>query len=493
MIRSGIDPLDERLEGLLPGRTYIVSGSPGSGKSVACLEFINTALEAGETAAIVTNDDPADLLAQGVYLGMDLESAVAEERLILLRFQLDFTRRLGRAPSPDAAFSELRSLLGDRTPTRLVIDSVAPFLESGGASSAGILAMLKFLDELGATALLTYPGDLGGIYDRRLEPLLNSAAALLHLASDRNRDGRIEIRKVRYQVPSTQPVRFRIQPGTGMVSVAGEEDRRANDLPVETRRRLLALDVPGVLPPEFIAALKASFDVAVRTNVTSALSELARASSGAILVGIRRDTVGETITLIRELRRGGNKAPILLASPYTLRSDDRARTLRAGADDFLDTDASHDELLARIESAVRRGHTSRAVDDTDSGSLTTTEERVVLDGSRFREILRSHVNSDQVPFFTLITIRPSDGSGDVEPLTRIAANSMRGDGADIAGLMDDKVAVYLHSARRKDVPPYVERLRTEWRLAGKGELDIETMSYPGDEAKVSAVLDNTAA
>ena len=43
---------------------------------------------------------------------------------------------------------------------------------------------------------------------------------------------------------------------------------------------------------------------------------------------------------------------------------------------------------------------------------------------------------------------------------------------------------YLHSARRNDLPPFVERLRDEWRRSGKGELDVETASYPGDEEKL---------
>src|SRR5213075_1227270 len=97
---------------VMPGRTYVLSGAPGTGKSVACLQFLAAALQSDERAAILTQDDPQDLLSQGEFLGLDLVGAIASERLSLLRFQLDFNRRFGRASSPDEAFAELRSLLG---------------------------------------------------------------------------------------------------------------------------------------------------------------------------------------------------------------------------------------------------------------------------------------------------------------------------------------------------------------------------------------------
>ena len=53
LIQSGIAPLDEQVGGLLPGRPYVVSGNPGTGKSVSCLEFLDVALERGEPAALL--------------------------------------------------------------------------------------------------------------------------------------------------------------------------------------------------------------------------------------------------------------------------------------------------------------------------------------------------------------------------------------------------------------------------------------------------------
>src|SRR5207237_2560327 len=124
--------------------------------------------------------------------------ALVEERLVLLRYQLDFMRRFARASSPDLAFAELRTLLGGCLPQRVAIDSIAPIVDAGTAAGGAVLAPLEFLDGCGATALVTYPGDFAGRYARRLEPLVQRAGAVLHPSAARDRAGVLEIRKVRF-------------------------------------------------------------------------------------------------------------------------------------------------------------------------------------------------------------------------------------------------------------------------------------------------------
>lgn len=487
MIPSGIAPIDERLGGLVAGRPYVLTGAPGTGKTVACLEFLHAALERGEPAAIVTHDDPTDLLAQGEFLGIDLERALDEDRLVLLRYQLDFARRFGRASSPDVAFEELTRLLGEVRPTRIVIDSVSPFLEAGMASGAGIRAMLQFLDRSGATSMLTYPADLAGLYDRRLEPLVQRAAAIFHFSVTADHAGVIDIRKVRYQVPSTAPISFRVAPGDGITSL-GTHRRRADDLPEETRRKILVLDLSDGIPDELFQLLRGEFDVAVRTGVASAFSDLAASGTGAVLIDVRRDTIDDALTLVRELRRAGNRAPVILVTPYTLRSRDRARALRAGADDFVSGDLHPEELLTRIAAAVRHGPSSaQPVADAEVPLVTqAAADARPFDADAFARAVQGHIEGDRLPFFTLVRLTPRDG--DTEALAALVLGAIRTDDGDLAGIVGGDVAVYLHSARRKDVPPFVERVRDGWRRAGHGELGVHTAAWPADESRVSALL-----
>src|SRR5204863_9736383 len=124
-----------------------------------------------------------------------------------------------------------RSALGTEAPSRLVIVSVVAFIDGAGSSATGAISMLQLLDEIGATSLVTYPGDLAAAYDRRLDPLTQRAAAIFHLSADRQRHRQIEIRKIRYRVASASPIPYRIEGGTGFVPISEElrwqQDHRA--------------------------------------------------------------------------------------------------------------------------------------------------------------------------------------------------------------------------------------------------------------------------
>ena len=492
MLRSGIAALDERLGGLVEGRTYVLSGGPGTGKSVACMEFVAAGLEEDTPAVVLTHDDPGDLLAQSEFLGHDLGPALREERLILLRYQLDFARRFMRSASTDLPFEELYRLMGSRAPSRLVIDSVAPFLEASTASGGGIQSLTHFLQTLGSTAMVTLPGDPFASYDRRLEPLVQRAAAIFHFTMDRERTPRLEIRKVRYQVPSTAPILFRVQPGAGIVPLSSER-RRYEDVPEDTKRRVLVLNLSGTFPEEMLRALRTRYDVAVRSDVASAFGDLAGAHPGLVLIDVRRDTLDQSLSLIRQLRRAASRAPAVLITSFQLRSNDRARALRAGADEFIPCDTLPDEVLHRVESVIQRGHVPIDEEDREVPLLVQPgadagQAEPFAEGD-FIDAVRTHIEKDRLPFFTLVTLRPA--RGEPRQLADLAVRSMRVDGGDLSGIADDEVFVYLHSVRRKDVDPFIERVRDEWRRAGHGELDVETASYPSDEDRIRSLVETS--
>lgn len=500
LVKSGIGPLDDRLGGILPGRCYVLSGSPGTGKSIACLEFLHAALEAGETAALLTHDDPDDLLAQGDFLGLELSAALADERFILLRYQLDFARRFGRAADPAIAFEELRRMLGDRVPARLAIDSVSPFVDAGTASGAGIIALLQFLDEVGATSMLTYPGDLSGRYDRRLEPLAQRAGAILHLSTERDRTGLIEIRKVRFAASSSAPISYVIRPGVGFVSAGDALTRRAEDVPEATRRKILLLADGSEPSSEVPQILGSVFDVAIRPAGPGTLAQVARIPVGALLVEARRESIDHALTLVREMRRSGVRSPIALITPSRLRSNDRTRALRAGADDFL-VSLHPEELLLRIEALIQRGR-STAVPMPDRIADLRSNGGGVFDEHAFRNAVQAQIAADGLAFFTVLRLTPAAGGSGaaaadqaarLERLAKAAHDSMRVDGGDLVGIVAGAVTVYLHSARRKDVDPFVHRVRESWRALGEGEIEVAMAAYPANEEELHSLLGAQAA
>ena len=489
LVGSGIAPLDERIGGLVPRRYYVLSGAPGTGKTAACLAFVGGAILRKEPAVILTQDDPTDLISEANYLGVDLERALADERVILVRYQLDFVRRFARAASPEAAFDELERLIGPMRPARVVIDSVAPFLEAGGASGAGILAVVAFLDRLGCTSIITYPADLAGLYDRRVEPLVQRAGAILHFARDAERELHIEIRKIRYAVPSTSPVHFAIRSGEGIVGVALDQRRRANDVTSEVSRKLIVIDTARDFPDELLATLNASYQLMLRHSLPSAIADLS-APSGAVLVQVRRDTVNDALTLVRELRRAGNRSAIVLVTQFQLRADDRARALRAGADDFLAGDLHPVEFLVRMQGIIDRGHTARKAPEREVALVMQPHDQdgpQLLDAADFRAAVDARLRDETAAFFTLVLLRP-DAPSRSERLASVVLDALRVDGGDLAGALEGQVAVYLHAARRKDVAPFVERIRDRWHQLGEGEIAVDVASYPVKKERVIGLL-----
>ena len=498
LVGSGIAPLDDRIGGLVPRRCYVLSGAPGTGKTAACLAFVGAALLSKEPAVIRTQDDPTDLISEANFLGLDLERALADERVILVRYQLDFVRRFARAASAEVAFDELQRLIGPTQPARVVIDSVAPFLEAGAASGAGILALLAFLDRLGCTSMITYPADLAGLYDRRVEPLVQRAGAILHFARDAERELCIEVRKIRYAVPSTAPVHFAIRPGEGIVGVARDPRRHTEEVRGEVSRKLLVIDPARYFPEKMLATLNASYQLMVRHSLPSAFADLS-VPSGAVLVQVRRDTVNDALTLVRELRRAGNRSPIVLVTQFMLRADDRARALRAGADDFLAGDLHPLEFLVRMQGIIDRGHATRSVPEREIALVMQPRGQhgpQLLDAGDFRAAVDARLRDEAAAFFTLVLLRP-DAPSQLDRLASVVLDALRVDGGDLAGALDGAVAIYLHAARRKDVAPFVERIRERWHQLGEGEIAVDVASYPVKKERVIGLLagahaDNTA-
>ena len=83
---TGIPSLDQLLEGGFPkGRSFLVTGEPGTGKSIFALQFVVEGLKRGERCIFVTADEePGDVIEQAASIGWDLERHVENKELAIL-------------------------------------------------------------------------------------------------------------------------------------------------------------------------------------------------------------------------------------------------------------------------------------------------------------------------------------------------------------------------------------------------------------------------
>ena len=77
-IKTGVDGLDNLIEGGVPKETItLISGPPGSGKTILCYHFISKGLELGDRCLFITTDNKTEkLITQARQLGFDFQSAV---------------------------------------------------------------------------------------------------------------------------------------------------------------------------------------------------------------------------------------------------------------------------------------------------------------------------------------------------------------------------------------------------------------------------------
>jgi KaiC/GvpD/RAD55 family RecA-like ATPase len=96
-IPTGIPELDALIEGgLRQGKSYLVVGDPGTGKSVLSLQYLVRGLMDKEKGLYVAIDEkPADVIEQAASLGWDLAPFIESKEFLILDASAYFVARAG--------------------------------------------------------------------------------------------------------------------------------------------------------------------------------------------------------------------------------------------------------------------------------------------------------------------------------------------------------------------------------------------------------------
>jgi KaiC/GvpD/RAD55 family RecA-like ATPase len=488
MVSTGISELDQRLGGLVGGRYYLLTGTPGAGKTSACLHFLAEGLRAGESCAILTQENPDDLFAQAQFIGHDFRRAVADDSLALLQYRMDFSDNYSRVGNPRAVAQEMIGALSGLRPRRLVVDSILPFIHAGGAMHGAATSLLHVMDELQCTAYFTVPGDLGdSFYARLYDPLVSGTAGVLHFEMFRDDVRQVSIRKIRQAPVSAEPMRFIIRPGLGIVEISDTPTSMAT---VENERRVAIVNSGGFLGGDLYASLDREYQIDTFASTDEALS---RVDDGYALVLLAVDpvTADNALSFVRSVRRVSGVPIVLLSHAEGLRAVTRARAMRAGADEFLEIEESARGTLSRIESARLRGPR-----DTQSRLrperllVQPRDERsqpIALPEDQIVRAVRHHVSTAEHPFFALVRLRaPLDS---VDLVWNALCRGLRlGDGDLIAhGDRAGELVLYLHDISRRHARELLSRIFAADPRFDAVEVDVD--HYPADAARVDAWLE----
>jgi circadian clock protein KaiC len=143
-ISTGVGGLDRLIEGgLRQGKTYLVVGQPGTGKTVLSLQFLMSGLLSREKGLYVAIDEkPIDVIEQAASLGWDLTPYVDAKEFLILDASAYFNTRAtddpGKGIDVQRILVDLNTYIKRLNAMRLVIDPVGPLLFNNDASSRAL-------------------------------------------------------------------------------------------------------------------------------------------------------------------------------------------------------------------------------------------------------------------------------------------------------------------------------------------------------------------
>ncbi len=226
-ISTGIPELDPHLEGGFPvGKTYLVLGDPGTGKSIFCLQFLLSGLAAKEKSVYVAVDEkPADIIEQAASLGWDLSRAIGNKEILILDASAYFGTR---AAAGKEKHTDIEKVVGDLSlyvkrmdAARVVIDPVGPliFLQDSSPRIQDQSRMLvhELRNNLATTNLLTGYSRAAPGGAHRVEEYLVAGTIVLGMTwLDRRPVRTLRIEKMRATAVDLLEHEFQIAKGKGI-------------------------------------------------------------------------------------------------------------------------------------------------------------------------------------------------------------------------------------------------------------------------------------
>jgi circadian clock protein KaiC len=202
---TGIPGLDDITNGGLPqGRPTLVSGGPGSGKTLLGVTFlVNGAQQYSEPGVLLTFEENAEELAQDVRsLGYDLDTLVAQKKLIVDYIHVDRSEieETGEYDL-EGLFVRLDHAIKQIGAKRVMLDTIETLF--GGLQDAGILRaelrrLFRWMRDRGITAVVTAERGEKTFTRQGLEEYITDAViALDHRVHDQISTRRIRVVKYR--------------------------------------------------------------------------------------------------------------------------------------------------------------------------------------------------------------------------------------------------------------------------------------------------------
>ncbi|MEM4133910.1 MAG: ATPase domain-containing protein [Candidatus Micrarchaeia archaeon] len=152
-IQIGISGIDDMLNGGIPKRHHVlVSGGPGSGKTLFCFEYLYRGAKKGEKGLFITLEEDPELIVEnvkGAFSGLkDIDSMINKDIFIIKPAMYDFKNFSDILQSYVVHHGVKRVVIDSSTLLRFSFEEVLEFRKK-------LIEFLSFLRNLDCTALIT--------------------------------------------------------------------------------------------------------------------------------------------------------------------------------------------------------------------------------------------------------------------------------------------------------------------------------------------------
>ena len=228
LVPTGIIGLDKVIGGFIKGRTYLVAGETGTGKTIFSLNFLIGGIRRGEAGIYVLVDERVeDLLAGAQSFGWNLRELIDKNLLSIMTLSPEFSEKFKNKTVEAIAKSIARDIgleVKRINAKRLVIDPIAPLI-SGEKDLIRVREyvrelMFRIEQDVKTTTIVTSEVPTGSNMLSRfgVEEFLASGVIVLGLRKELNRYIRtMHIRKMRWLPVHPSTYRFEIVPKLGIV------------------------------------------------------------------------------------------------------------------------------------------------------------------------------------------------------------------------------------------------------------------------------------
>jgi circadian clock protein KaiC len=220
---TGIEGLDAITSGGLPrGRTTLVAGTAGSGKTVLATEFLVRGAEMGEPGVFLAFEETADELATNVAsLGWDLGQLCADGQLVVDHVKVEREHILQTGDFDlEALFIRLGYAIDSIGAKRVVLDTLEVLfsaLDDTAVLRSELRRLFTWLKDKGVTAIVTAERGEGSITRHGLEEYVSDCVISLdHRVVDQIAIRRLRVVKLRGATHGTNEYPFLIDADGGI-------------------------------------------------------------------------------------------------------------------------------------------------------------------------------------------------------------------------------------------------------------------------------------